>query len=246
MIFEMQDFERRSIINSHKFYVEQAKNRILSQFDNLEGEIEEIAQDIYNKSGKNFDPDYDDPADLVEPAYEAANDHLIMLYEMRDQTLFSIIAGMFHQFDKSLREWIERESRLWAGDIVNRLFWGKDIGKLYKLFESLGWSVTQEPFFKKLDACRLIVNVYKHGKGGSLTELRRDYPEYFFDFKDPNFNINDWYDHSSINVTDQDFEIMSDAIVAFWEALPKKFLDNDDIVAPQWLTDSLATEAKKK
>lgn len=238
VLLEMYEYERNSYIASHKFYVEQAKKRILSQFENLDDEIEVIAQQIYDDSGKWCGPD-DDPSDYAEIAYEQAQDHLILLSEMREQALFSIIAGMFHQFDITLREWVEKESRLWAGPIVKKELWVGDIGKIYTLFENLGWMVRQKDFFKGLDACRLVVNVYKHGKGNSLVSLRKDYPEFFYDFQDPNFKIDDWYDHTSILISEDQFKKFSESIISFWKAVPIKFLNTEDVTAPPWLEKAL-------
>lgn len=243
VLLEMHEHERNSYIASHKFYVEQAKKRILSQFENLDDEIEAIAQQIYDDSGKWCGPD-DDPSYYAERAYELAQEHLMMLSEMREQTLFSIIAGMFHQFDKTLRAWVERESKWWAGPIVKEQFWKLDINTLYKLFISLGWNIKDESFFKALDACQIVVNIYKHGKGRALKELRLNYPEYFFDYNDPSFKVDDWHDYDSVRVSDEQFQEMSDAIVSFWKKLPPKILDSEEIKAPQWLADALAAEAK--
>lgn len=243
-LLNMWDPERNYIIRAHEFYVEQAEKRILSQFNNLDDEVEQIAQEIYDKSGAYFNPDYDDPGDYVEAAYEKAQDHIMLLCEMRDQTLFSIIAGMYHQFDKTLRGWLERESRYWAGDKVKEQLWKVDIGKLYKLFEDFGWDITKEPFFRYLDACRLIVNVYKHGKGKALIELRKEFPEYFYDFNDESLNIDGWYDHYSIRISDEQFKMISKAVIDFWNAIPERIIDTDDLNVPQWLLDALKAENK--
>lgn len=245
-LLEMFNQERNYIISSHEFYVSQAEKRILSQFNNLDDEIEQIADEIYEKSGEFFNPDYDDPADFAEAAYERAQDHLIMLYEMRSQILLGLIAGMFHQFDKTLREWLERESKFWAGDLVKEKYWSLDIGKLYQLFENFGWSVTQEPWFKSLDACRLIVNVYKHGKGKALLELRKNHPEYFYGFDDKQVSHGEWFDHNSIIVGDDQFKEMSESIISFWKEIPERILNTEQVTAPQWLQDALNAEYKER
>jgi hypothetical protein len=48
-------------------------------------------------------------------------------------------------------------------------------------FSQFGWDVQALPFYPKLDALQLIVNVYKHGNGRSLTKLRNDYSQYLRD-----------------------------------------------------------------
>ncbi|MCQ4437932.1 hypothetical protein NO135_23300, partial [Clostridioides difficile] len=49
------------------------------------------------------------------------------------------------------------------------------------LLESFGWPLRTTDYFRTLDACRLVVNVYKHGKGKSLDDLRARFPEYLDD-----------------------------------------------------------------
>ena len=46
------------------------------------------------------------------------------------------------------------------------------------LLNDFGWDCRSLPSFSKIDACRLVVNVYKHGKGPSLEDLAKRYPEY--------------------------------------------------------------------
>ncbi|MEJ7856582.1 G-protein coupled receptor 153 [Acinetobacter pittii] len=244
-LFEIYPYEREIIINSHKFYVEQAKKRLLSQFDDLDNEIEVIAQEFYEESGKYFDPDFHDPDDFVESAYDKAQEYVMMLWEMRTQTLFSIIAGMYHQWDKTLREWMVRQSKFWGGENLTKQIWKVDISKIFELFKGIGWNITEEPFYKYLDACRLVVNIYKHGNGISLKNLREDYPEYFIDFSKPNFNLNSWYDHTSVIIVDGHFENFASAIKNFWERVPERIIDNDNFIAPKWVKDALDLDYKR-
>ena len=43
--------------------------------------------------------------------------------------------------------------------------WSADFVQIAELLESIGWQIGSAGHFKMLDACRLVVNVYKHGKG---------------------------------------------------------------------------------
>jgi hypothetical protein len=36
------------------------------------------------------------------------------------------------------------------------------------LLESIGWTIREKAYYPHLDACHLVVNVYKHGRGASL------------------------------------------------------------------------------
>lgn len=91
------------MIQAHLFYVEQARTRLLSRFENMEHDADEAAERWLAQNGANFDPDHDDPGSF----YERANDFGITFYqlsdEMRGRTQLSVIAGFFHDWYKQLR-----------------------------------------------------------------------------------------------------------------------------------------------
>lgn len=240
-LLEMHELERQYYIDLHNFYLDQAHKRIISNFEQLDDEFEVIAQENYDNLLENLDDTFNQE-DLLEAISDHTQDQLMMLQDMREQVLLSIIANMFHNFDKNLRSWLEKESKFWAGPIVRKKIWEIDIGKIYDFFESLGWPLRKELFFKDLDACRLVVNVYKHGKGVALNDLRQKYPEYFFDFSLTNFYISDWYDHSSVSIDIVHLEKFSQAILLFWERIPRIFRDSEELKAPQWLEKALQSE----
>ncbi|MCT9385869.1 hypothetical protein KTI22_16715 [Acinetobacter baumannii] len=243
ILFEIYEQERNIFVDNHKFYYKQAQKRLLSQFNNLEEEINEIAEQQLEDLEEFFDPDYHDPDDFLERAYENANEQLILLNEMRDQTLLSVLAGMYHQWDKALREWMAKETRHWGGKNVVYKIWKIDIGKIFDLFEVMGWKIRQENFFEKLDACRLIVNIYKHGNGDSLNELRKNYPFYFYDYEENRFEIDGWFDHTCISLTNENLKEFYESILEFWQNIPNSFFVSDEFILPKWLKDALIVDS---
>ena len=245
-LFHMWGPQRKSFIDSHGFYVEQAQKRLISQFDDLNKEVDEHAEKWLDEASQYFDPERDDPSDFYESAYEEGIEHGILLSEMRDQTIFSVIAGMYHQWDKKLREWLVQEARYWGGENVFYKMWKVDVFRIFDLFESMGWKIRSEIFFPKLDACRLIVNIYKHGNGDSVHQLRKKYPEYFFDYGGEDFYSSGWFDHNLINLKDGYLKEFSDSILEFWKIIPEYFFDSDDLNAPAWLNDALIADSQGK
>ena len=127
VLFQMCSWTRESIVKDHTFYVEQAKKRLLSQFDHIESEAEKAAEEWLERSGSYFDPDRHDPADFYEKANEVGIEFYSLLSEMRDQTWFGVVAGMFHQWDKALRGWMVREIEHWhRGENFPRKVWSSD------------------------------------------------------------------------------------------------------------------------
>jgi len=90
--------------------------------------------------------------------------------------------------------------------------------------------------------CRLVVNVYKHGDGRSLNELRSVCPEYLDDpfgglsgeFSDPKYK-----DHTHLKVNDEQFQAFSDAILAFWRDVPNNVFERQINNVPQWFENAV-------
>lgn len=231
VLFQMDSYLRKSLIECHRFYVEQARKRLLSQFKNMEEEARKAAEDWLDRSSRNFDPDRHDPADF----YEAANEHQIEFYnllsDMRDQTWLGVVAGMFHEWDKQLREWLARETHhWWIGQNFPRKIWSADFVQIRDLLQCIGWNLGETDYIRTLDACRLVVNVYKHGEGKSFDDLKENYPEYIrYPLGDSEYKFMemDFRDHSHLNVTEEQFVSFSEAIVDFWKAVPGNILQSE-------------------
>lgn len=238
VLFQMWGPFRQSLIKSHLFYVEQARKRLLSQFDDIEADADRAAEDWLEQSGQNFNPDRHDPGEFYEAANDVGIEFYGLLSDMREQTRLSVVAGMFHEWDKQLRDWLAREIQHWhRGDNATLKVWSADFGQIADLLESLGWNVRSADYFRTLDACRLVVNVHKHGEGKSLDELRSHFPEYLHDpFNGSGSAYSDtkYRDHSHLKVTDEQFQAFSNAILAFWRDIPENVLDSQMSDVPDW------------
>lgn len=234
-VLEMWGPIRKRIIESHKFYVDQAQVKLLSQFNNMEEESEKYAEEWIEKQSEWFDPDIHDPDDIYESAYDENISYYIDLCELKDQTRLSIVAGIYHKWDKEVREWLIRDLRFYPETIMKQL-WIKDIGKILDIFIGLSWNIKNEKFYEKIDACRLVVNVYKHGNGKSLDDLKTGYPEYIDDLaKNYGYSSNMKYlNHSNLKVTDEQLIEFADAITNFWETAPERFVQSQIIQIPNW------------
>ncbi len=228
VLFQMLEPFRQSLIKGHLFYVEQARKRLLSQFDNIEADADRAAEEWLDN--KYFDPDRDDPDSDYERAYDFSIEFYGLLSDMREQTRLSVVAGMFHEWDKQLRDWLVREIQHWhRGDNATSKVWSADFSQTADLLESFGWNFRSAGYFRALDACRLVVNVYKHGEGKSLDELRNNYPEYLsdpFNGSGGAFSETKYRDHTHLKVSDDQFQVFSDAILAFWRDIPENVVDS--------------------
>lgn len=239
VLFQMYGPFRQSLITSHLFYVEQARKRLLSQFEDIEAEAGKAAENWLEQHEDRFDPDRHDPGDFYEAAETAGFEFYGLLSDMRDQTCLSVVAGMFHEWDKQFRDWLVREIRHWHhGDTAAQKVWSADFGQIAELLEDLGWKISSTDYFRQLEACRLVVNVYKHGKGKSLDDLKRTYPEYL----DDPFSDVEHCDHTQLKVSKDQFQAFSNAIVAFWQAVPENIRESHVKVVPDWFEKALLKE----
>lgn len=248
VLFQMDSLLRQSLIAGHTFYVEEAQKRLLSQFKDIGMEADKAAEEYLNRSSESFDPDRHDPADFYERANDVGIEFYGLLSGLWDQTQLSVIAGMFHEWEKQLREWLVRELQYWYnGEILPKRVWSANFKETVDLLESFGWKVRESDYHDLLDACRVVVNVYKHGDGGSFKELKEKYPEYL---PDPStgtmftFGNKDFREHSDLVVSEEQFSVFSGAIISFWENGPKNVLQSDLSTEVKWVEDAIKKDSK--
>lgn len=219
------DGARRIFLEAHRFYVDQLKTRLLSQFDDIEGQADRFAEDAYERIGTAPGHGDIDMSDVADWAYDEAASHYLALTNLRKQVLFGGLAGMYHQWDKQLREFIEREMHHYVAlDWTDKHVWKPAGDKVLDILEEFGWPVKSLPLYAQIDALQLVVNVYKHGKGRSLTELNGKYPQHVVDpVKAAGYGA--WrttLDHEWLTVTDEQFDMFATAIADFWSAMPER------------------------
>jgi hypothetical protein len=249
-LFQMGEPFRQSLIDGHLFYVDQARKRLISQFDDLESEADKAAEEWLERSKHRFDPDRHDPSSFYEAANEVGIEFYGLLSDMRDQTRLSVVAGMFHEWDKQLRNWLVQEIRHWhQGGNTTLKVWSVDFGDIADLLECLGWKIRSTRYFPVLDACRLVVNVYKHGDGKSLVDLRQNYPEYLDDpFQSAGGVLSgvEYCDHTHLKVSNEQFQAFSDAIIAFWQGVPESVFSSQTTDVPGWFGKAILTDDAKR
>lgn len=248
VLFQMWGPFRQMLIEGHQFYMDQARRRLLAQFDDIESEAEKFSANWLERNSHRFDPDRHDPSEFQEAAHEDGIAHYQLLEDMRDSTRLSVVAGMFHEWDKQLRDWMAREIQHWhSGEDVRAKIWSQDFGSLANLFACLGWDIRSRPYYVALDACRLVVNVYKHGEGNSFQDLKRRYPEYI-DNPLKNFSAGlldmDFTDYTNLKVSEEQIQGFSAAIVAFWNDVPINIFDDQVGELPDWFEKAWLKDCK--
>jgi len=238
----MWEQARQLLIERHQFYVDQSRTRLLAQFSDMERDAEKAAADWMERASQRFDADRHDESSIYEAAHDEKIAYHQLLEDMRDNIRLSVVAGMYHEWDKQLRDWMVHEILHWhIGDEVRSKIWSQDFGGLIDLFACLGWNIRQTPYYSTLDACRLVVSVYKHGEGLSFQDLKRRYPEYVktpFQGFDNDVQGIDFTDHTDLKVTEKQIQGFSNAIVAFWNDVPKYVYDDPFSESPKWFKNA--------
>ena len=218
---------RKHILRRHDFFVEQVRTRVFSQFRDIEGEAQAHADNQYHWGGSLPARDDIDMSDVAEWALEEGIERYELLSDLRKQIILGALAGLYHQWDKDLREFVEAELRhdIRLGDAA-KVAWDPNPRNVFDMLKQFGWDCREEGFFSKIDACRLIVNVYKHGKGRSLEDLAKTYPEYLRNLLGAsNFDCSKWMDqldHERLEISEAQFEVFAAALRTFWTKFPER------------------------
>lgn len=217
---------RAAILERHNFYVEQVRARILAQFREISDEAERYADAEYERLGSMPGDADSDMGAIADQANDRAQSFYGLLSDLKKQMVLGALAGLYHQWDKDLRDFLERE--LMHGikpEEATRIAWDPNIGNVFDVLKEFGWDCRLRPFFAKIEACRLVVNVYKHGKGRSFDELALKHPEYL----DPGFPkeampalVVDFLDYECLSISEVQFDEIGVALRAFWEEFPER------------------------
>jgi len=246
---QMSERYRQIIISEHCFYVEQTRKRLLSQFENISSEVERAIEMHYKKVSVFYNPDAHDVGDFYESAIDHGNEFGQLLCDKHDDTRLGIIAGMYHQWEKKLKEWLLQEMRHWSiGQNVNNSIWKQDFSQIVCLLESFGFYPKQLPAFDLLNAMRLVVNVFKHGDGKSFDDLKESYPDFVPGLlKNDGFGyLNPYLNYSNMQVTDNNLDSFSEAILEFWQEIPADLIITEEIDAPTWFEKAYIKDSREQ
>ena len=253
VLFQMPSALRAELIGKHEFYVRQAKKRLLAQFEEEDicHEADSEGERFLEENQSSFNPEFHDVSEFYVMAGDARGERYQLLVEMRNSIRLSIIAGLFHEWEKNLRKWLVNEVQHWHyGEETKSTIWKRNLSDLFDFLESFGWPLKNAPYFKDLDACRLVVNVYKHGQGTSLNELDKSFPQFLdHPFEEMRGELGEmWFfpSYDYLKVGNDDLEAFSNAILRFWKDVPGNVLNDQITNPPSWLMKAIENDKKMK
>lgn len=234
---QMWEPYRQTLMAEHRFFVEQARKRLLSQFENISEEAETAAEEHLERISAYFNPDFHDQGDFYESANDKAIEFYQLLSDMHEDTRLSVAARMYHEWEKKLKDWLLLEMRHWGvGQSVKESIWRQDFAEIVSLLASFGFDARRLPFYDCVNAMRLVVNVFKHGDGKSFNDLKETYPEFVPDplgSQDRGLSMS-YLDYTNMRVSDEHLDSFSEAILAFWQAVPEHISLAGEVDVPKW------------
>ncbi|MGR9400204.1 hypothetical protein ACU8M5_10705 [Rhizobium leguminosarum] len=232
--------KRSYVLEELDFYLAQADRRVLVQFDNLEEEAEEFARAEFDRMGQFAGPDAD-PGDYADAAWDKGINHYQMLSDLQSQLTLSVAAGLYHQWEKQLREWLVHElDRSFSRKQLGPAIWKQKIDDLLALLAGLGWDCSAQPFLSVINECRLVVNVHKHGRGGSFDELKESFPQHLRKAAaGVAANAPGYRDHTDLEIGRDDLGRFQRALKDFWNAVPEHIHWSDAAMVPKWFERAL-------
>jgi hypothetical protein len=215
---------RPHFVEKHDFYVSQTKKRVLVRFRDIEGDAHRFFDAEYKRLSNRWSNAAIDSDVLEKNAYDSARDHYEALAELRHQVSLGATAGLYHMWEKELRDFIERELYLdLEAPELMKLAWLKPIDEIWNLFTVSGWAIRSEACFRLIEACQLVVNVFKHGNGPSLKKLKTKFPYYLRQPPTSLTALNPNYrDHTLLTVSEDEFVEIAKAFRCFWSVFPER------------------------
>ncbi len=214
---------REVLLKKHDFFVSEVTKRIFGQFSNIEEEAKNFADAEYERLGFHLE----DASEGAEIAFSKAEEFYSLLNDMHSQMILAALAALYHQWEKDLSNFIERELvHYYERKPVNQACWNSNKNDILELLKKFGWDVkSSSTLFSQIDECRLIVNVYKHGDGISFKNLANTYPKYFLrSFPE---KILPWRSDNSVNykdllVSEEQFTELANGLRNFWLQFPER------------------------
>ena len=225
----MSHMERAHMIERVEFFARQVKRRIWDSFNDFDEQAQAHSEKVYEELGSAISSEYTVMFDIAETAFDENIKFSELLYDlMKDMTLASV-AAFYHQWEKDIKRFLERELRHYAED--PEVVWTEQTNDILDWLEERGWPLRSLTWFPVLDACRLVVNVHKHGKGRSLGELKNRYPQYLSLIEGSQCDNEErdltYLDHEDLHLTEEQFDQFVDAVKQFW-------IDFPDQISLEW------------
>ena len=249
----MWEPRRKTLISEHCFYVSEGRKRLTDQFSDpkkLEHEADEFSKAWLEKAGQHFDPDRQDEGSFYEQAHDEGIQHFQALDELGNSARLALISGMYHLWEKSLREWLTSNDCVGSfqcGDHLPEAIWKSNFVQALEIFDCVNLLQKGCNIRETLNVCRMVVNTYKRGAGPREKKLKVKRPELFDQYgwrsRIKVSNFTDLADYTDLYVADSNIDEFSDAIESFWRAIPEHITESEFQPIPKWFLTAYQKDA---
>lgn len=233
----LYDSLRREFQKPIELFRDTYLNKINPIFNNIEEEANDMAEKRFQELGESFNPDYHDPADFAEDAWEAGLEYYEGMALMKYNMKLMWISTLYQFWEQQVRKFIYEEvtsTHIFIDKKGNEVsfkdFCVKGIEGIKEEFLGFNQDLEKLKCWTKINELRLLVNVIKHGDGWSATRLKELRPGFFkTDFL--NYDLLDLYkttlNELVLNVGDNEFRGYCEALIEFWDELPERMYSID-------------------
>lgn len=198
--------DRLLFLKRHEFFVEYVKSHIFGDFfDKINQETNSIAECFYAIIHDGNEERY---------AHGIIKDYREMLSWIKVHITFAILTSLYHQWEKDIRKCMGYQ-------IEGGYDSASSIDELLDKFKQSGWDVRKESWFQTINACRTIVNVYKHNEI-ARNNLHEKYPQFFN--KELIQTLGEWgelyWGYEELSIQPEGFDEIADAFRRFWVNFP--------------------------
>jgi hypothetical protein len=161
-------------------------DRVLPGFQDIEAEAD-AASEAYFDSRMNQMASEDEYWEDEGAVAEHAQEHGLSVYTdlefVRQQVTGLAIAGLYHLWERLVKEFLEKSFRAVDPPVPLREVRHADFKVVVGwLRERFGWDIEAEGFFAGLHQLRLVANLVKHRNGDACDALLDEAPELFRDY----------------------------------------------------------------
>jgi len=197
------------------------ETRLLPIFDHIEEEATAETEKAWQAAGSG-------PAcnENIDPSVygEAAQEYGLEVYEnlqfTRQQLLGLAAAGLYHLWERLLKEFLCKELHGWTfdGRDSRKMIVDADFPGLESFLLQFGFELKKQRCYADLCELRLVANVYKHGDGRSCEELHALAPRLF---EGLSYHFDIFSKADGLELARADFTRYTEAVRDFWDTFPE-------------------------
>lgn len=218
---------RAAAIRTLRAFADGIEQKLIPAFGDIENEADAFAAAEHDRmlAGPAWEGG-PDAGDIAERAMDRGLARYEDLAFVRGHLHALAVAGLYHLWERTLKDFLLRELNWFGGDARNRKkLQHADFETLVAILGSMGFHIESDPFYRGMNLARLVTNAIKHGEGPAFDELKAVAPHLVrgpmgLDFDFTVATPDDiWIDGPA-------FAELAIAFRQFWEALP------EDLSAP--------------